>query len=246
MQRNIEIIRPDHRNSSFNFDIPEVCPICGKTMSPTISEIHVTGLPDKNFTVVLLFRCSSDICRKFFVVEYLIKSLKEQGYSSYSYTYDGPISYNRVPPVNNNLPDELKNISPTFLETYNQSLQAELLGMNQIAGIGMRKSIEFLIKDYLINVKGKDPEKTKSKWLFPAIQDIEFEPIKNLATAATWIGNDETHYVREWQDKDVTDMKAFIRSAALFISADYQVNNSTAMIEQKEAEKQLAKQQKAN
>ena len=36
-----------------------------------------------------------------------------------------------------------------FLTIYNQSLSAEDNNLDQIAGIGYRKALEFLIKDYL-------------------------------------------------------------------------------------------------
>ena len=31
-----------------------------------------------------------------------------------------------------------------------------------------------------------------------------------MAKGAVWIGNDETHYVRKWIDKDISDMKRLI------------------------------------
>jgi hypothetical protein len=32
--------------------------------------------------------------------------------------------------------------------------------------------------------------------------------IKVCAERAAWLGNDETHYVRRWDDKDIADLKA--------------------------------------
>jgi hypothetical protein len=35
--------------------------------------------------------------------------------------------------------------------------------------------------------------------------------IKACASRATWLGNDETHYVRKWADRDISDLKTLIR-----------------------------------
>ena len=42
--------------------------------------------------------------------------------------------------------------------------------------------------------------------------------IKSLAEKAVWLGNDETHYIRKHEDKDITDMKRFIDAMVYFIS----------------------------
>jgi len=34
--------------------------------------------------------------------------------------------------------------------------------------------------------------------------------IVTTATRAAWLGNDEVHYQRKWEDKDVQDLKRFI------------------------------------
>lgn len=42
--------------------------------------------------------------------------------------------------------------------------------------------------------------------------------IKNLAKASIWIGNDETHYVRKYEDKDIKDLKRFISATVAYIT----------------------------
>jgi hypothetical protein len=34
--------------------------------------------------------------------------------------------------------------------------------------------------------------------------------IKSTARRVVWLGNDETHYYRTWEDKDIKDMKILI------------------------------------
>lgn len=39
-----------------------------------------------------------------------------------------------------------------------------------------------------------------------------------MAERATWLGNDETHYVRKWENKDLKDLKNLIDLTVYFIS----------------------------
>lgn len=107
----------------------------------------------------------------------------------------------------------IKTISPEFESIYNQAYYAEQVGLDQICGVGYRKSLEFLIKDYLIsNIEDEaEIEIIKNKFLGNCIQeDVVDANIKNVAKRAVWLGNDETHYVRKWLDKDVTNLKQLI------------------------------------
>ena len=40
--------------------------------------------------------------------------------------------------------------------------------------------------------------------------DVADERIKTVAKRAVWLGNDETHYVRKWNNKDVSNLKQLI------------------------------------
>jgi hypothetical protein len=42
--------------------------------------------------------------------------------------------------------------------------------------------------------------------------------IKDMAERAIWLGNDETHYVRKWENKDLQDLKNLIDLTVYFIS----------------------------
>src|SRR6266496_6550755 len=54
------------------------------------------------------------------------------------------------------IPDEAKiadgveRVSPSFVKILNQSLAAESHNLDQLVGIGLRKALEFLIKDYCV------------------------------------------------------------------------------------------------
>jgi hypothetical protein len=117
--------------------------------------------------------------------------------------------------------DSIREVSPTFCSIYNESFRAEQLGLMQICGVGYRKSLEFLIKDYL---KKKHPGKVaeiENKFLGRCIkEDIADANVKAVAERATWLGNDETHYVRKWVDKDLTDLKKLIDLTLHWMAAE--------------------------
>lgn len=108
--------------------------------------------------------------------------------------------------------DIIKDVSPDFEKIYNQAFYAEQLSLDQICGVGYRKALEFLIKDYLMLDKDEsEKEIIKKKFLNNCIQeDVSDNRIKEVAKRAVWLGNDETHYTRKWVEKDVSNLKATI------------------------------------
>jgi hypothetical protein len=123
------------------------------------------------------------------------------------------------------LPDKAKiaegvaKISANFVKIFNQSLAAESHNLDQLVGIGLRKALEFLIKDYCIH---KHPEKAadiKTRLLGQCISNyISDSNIKDCAARATWLGNDETHYTRVWTENDINDLKFLIQLTQNWIS----------------------------
>jgi hypothetical protein len=108
---------------------------------------------------------------------------------------------------------EVAAVSPTFVEVYTQALAAEGMGLNQITGIGLRKALEFLVKDFAVATKG-DAEKDAvfRKPLAGCIKDYIDDPsVQAVAKRAAWLGNDETHYLRKWEGRDIKDLKTLIR-----------------------------------
>lgn len=208
-------------NQTVKIEYPEYCPHCGKSISP--ERIHVSDSEDSyssgNARFVVTFRCSRSTCKKYFAVEYIFTSISELcSIAKYSYR----------PPIKVKLPENIEKVSPVFVEIYSQATVAESEALNQIAGVGYRKAAEFLIKDYAISKNKDDEEKIKAIMLGQVIADYlnDFPKIQALAKSVAWIGNDETHYVRRHDDKDIQDLKKFILSAAQFIAADYDADEA--------------------
>lgn len=208
-------------HQTVKFEYPEYCPHCGKNISP--EKIYVSDSEDiyssGDARFVVTFRCSRSACKKYFAVEYIFTSpSKLCSIAKYSYR----------PPIKVKLPENIEKVSPVFVEIYSQATVAESEALNQIAGVGYRKAAEFLIKDYAISKNKDDEEKIKAIMLGQVIAEYlnDFPKIQALAKSVAWIGNDETHYVRRHDDKDIQDLKKFILSAAQFIAADYDADEA--------------------
>lgn len=145
-------------------------------------------------------RCPNEVCNHHFVL-----GLDHQGH----FVTVLP----NAQPQNKVFSEIINSISPQFVSIYNQAYHAEQTNLDQICGVGYRKALEFLIKDYLISkeIDEQIKENIKKKFLNNCIQDyVQNDNIKNVAKRAVWLGNDETHYVRVWANKDVNNLKQLI------------------------------------
>ena len=207
--------------ATVTIDTPSKCPHCGRTMSPLhvgqSASFETTNISEEGrFSVC--FRCSFEDCLKYFVIEYINDDYESATMVDYTYR----------PPIKVKLPENIEKVSPIFVEIYSQATVAESETLNQIAGVGYRKAAEFLIKDYAISKNPSDEGKIKAIMLGQVIADYlnDFPKIQALAKSVAWIGNDETHYVRRHDGKDIDDLKKFILSAAQFIAADYDADEA--------------------
>ena len=131
---------------------------------------------------------------------------------------------------------EIKELSPNFVLTYGEAEFAEQENLKQICGAGYRKAFEFLIKDYLIKNNPEDKENIERKQLGKCSKDnIDSTKIKQIAEKAAWLGNDETHYVRKWEDKDLEDLKNLINITVHFVLMEIQANSYIEAMKSKQS-----------
>jgi len=195
-----------------NCDLPNTCPYCNLIIRPINKHDFLSGRDIdflRDFRAVFLLQCPA--CNEFFTS---IFALENFGINEAIGTL---IDYPKRPLIKIDFPEEIKSVSPSFFKIYEQALIAELEGLDSICGLGFRKALEFLIKDYLIFVTPELGETIKSEALGKSINRIDNEQIQTLARAATWLGNDEAHYVRKHSDKSIKHMKAFIKVAISYI-----------------------------
>ncbi len=106
----------------------------------------------------------------------------------------------------------IRGVSSLFCDIYNQAMTAEAYGLTELTGIGLRKALEYLVKDFAIKQVPENEEEVKRAFLGRCIEHyIADENVKICAKRAAWLGNDEAHYTRKWEDKDVTDLKLLIK-----------------------------------
>ena len=124
--------------------------------------------------------------------------------------------------------EQINALSPSFVVIYNQAAFAESHNLNEISGIGYRKALEFLIKDYAIHIHPEKSDDIKKDFLSNVIKKyVDDEKIRTIAERATWIGNDETHYIRIFDGYDVGTMKEFILAVVSMIHTDLVFEKAT-------------------
>lgn len=205
-------------DGSYNMEVTSLkCPFCGMMEIPN----YLYGYCKNGDKFVVFMECTNPECHNVFPTLFI----SGMGIFNFHKILPAPV------PARENFSEIINNVSPTFDQIYNQALAAEQLGLDQICGVGYRKSLEFLIKDYLIsNLESDDnKDKIKKKRLGACIEnDVTSENIKAVAKRATWLGNDETHYVKKWEDKQVEDLKGLIKLTIKWIETEIETKRLLA------------------
>jgi len=193
--------------------IPDECPICSKAIAPLLRQAFLdSGVREGALEVV--FRCPNQECNSIFVAYYDLSG------SEYVYKRSRPNTHRDYIFSN-----EIEAISDNFVNLYNQSFYAEQKELIDICGSGYRKALEFLIKDYL---KSKDPasaDNIQKEPLSTAIRErVDNDKLKIVAERAAWLGNDESHYIRKFENKDLEDLKLLIELSTRWIEMEVMTN----------------------
>ncbi|WP_196957112.1 DUF4145 domain-containing protein [Hymenobacter guriensis] len=187
--------------------VPKTCPYCHHAITPDyVAGLTRPGVGSTLSSADITFQCPA--CRRLFVAGYrkadatmVLKSVPAK------FLLEGVAN---AQPQLQAFEPAILDLSPSFAEIYHQAQAAEQNGLNQIAGLGYRKALEFLVKDYLIRESPEDAETIKQTFLGQCITRLKDDRIRAAVERAVWLGNDEAHYVRRWQDMDVSDLKRII------------------------------------
>ena len=198
-----------------SYDEPSECPLCKHKIKP--EELHAATYKDEDGLYYLSFLYLCHHCyRVFTALHHCRLSSSRDGLRNVfesTNLYIGPSFF-----TPQEFDEPIRQLSPQFDKIYNQALAAESDNLDEIAGIGYRKALEFLVKDFCIHLHPSEDETIKAKPLSRCINDyIDNLQIRTLAEKATWIGNDETHYIRKIENRDITDMKKFIKAMVYFV-----------------------------
>lgn len=187
-------------------ELPTRCPYCYKS----IHAVYYGFNRDERF-FELICRCPDNECGRSFIATY---GFGWHGDFVFTHTTFGEVEI--VP-----FPEEITNLFAPFVTIYNQAHFAEQHKLSEIAGVGYRKALEYLIKDFLIKQNPSLESQIKRKLLGQCITEhIKDANIKKVAKRAAWLGNDETHYERIWVEKDIEDLKKLIQLTVYWISAE--------------------------
>lgn len=221
-------------NQTFPQDIdieePRQCMHCDQTGVQNFITGIVTGGQHDKFNAVTVFTCplcsSSTI---HFLVEFNVHSM--------GYNHQTHQSIETIPVKKDKHKDisaDLETQFPDFFEIYYQSEKAEEEKLDKIAGMGYRKSLEYLVTDYLLKYQVPNLEedwiKNPRTTLSMKISKIPSERMQILAKAASFLGNDETHYTRRHPEHDVQSLKAFIRVLLSEIQNEIDYKNAEELI----------------
>ena len=229
----------DHYGFGFNqypsieldVPVPSECSCCNKTLGNNlypIMAINNANPDEKNddgnvakCSVISIYRCSS--CNELFAI--WSNHIKQE---DDTYTCEIVNTY----PFSNKITtfsDDIITLSSDFVEIYNQSELAESQGLTHICGIGYRKALEHLVDAY---VRYKNPSATinPDSALGSKIGSyITDDRIKTLAQKATWLGNDQTHILVKHTNRDVQDMKKFIKAMVTLIDCDFAFEDASTI-----------------
>ena len=229
MQKTITAIDIDLYSShpdTLNIDIelPNQCPRCMVAYAEPPMTAYYSD--PKHFNqknsiyMVALFFCPH--CETCFMAEYDVYESFDSCKGILVCSYPAPDSLST-----SSFSDHITALSPQFVDIYHQSQKAEFAGLNELCGMGYRKALEFLIKDFAAYTHPDKISEIESSFLGNCISTyIDNKKIKALATASAWLGNDETHYIRKHQNYNSQDLKRFINTLVAFI--EYELNYKEA------------------
>jgi hypothetical protein len=199
---------------------PDQCPICHRNITPD----GMFLIQDERSTIFkaameVVYRCPNAECSELFISYYDTPTGRATDPNRDCFRFKGS---RPVEPVPVGFSKHIRDTSSNFCDIYNEAHKAEQFGLTQICGVGYRKSLEFLIKDYLIKERPSDKASIESTMLGQCIDNYVTDPkTKEVAKRATWLGNDETHYQRRWIGKDLQDLKLLINLVVHWIEAEY-------------------------
>jgi hypothetical protein len=148
-------------------DYPQECPCCHSSILPLVKGSWV-DLENTNYNKSFLFlQCPRPNCKICFSVQYTTTDNRMTEH--YNFKFEKfvkesvyPICYSEI----------INNVSNSFVVIYNQAYTAEQLYLSEIAGVGYRKALEFLIKDYLIEIKPDNKDAIEKSLLMSCISQF--------------------------------------------------------------------------
>ncbi len=205
-------MRLNFLNTVADFIDPNVCPHCHIVNTPHPNWQVQSKDTDNEFVFITAWTCSNQSCRKVFLVLYRRVTTNEFQFARFlNGLPKGPIWPKPILDLKDGNPKEGTEPGQTkFIKTYLQSLEAENSGLDEISGMGYRKAIEYLVKDWAIYNKPEEKDKIQKLWLGQVISTYYDGDLKDILERATWLGNDQAHYNKLFEEYDISILKELI------------------------------------
>lgn len=203
--------------------IEDNCPICHKAGKPE----YANGCLIRSFNegekpqVFVVWYCTN--CKRYYISLYHMKSNLQDVELDTLYPY--PKEFDEQ-----TLPQDIKDEYPDFTKIYSEACECDKQGLLTIAGTGYRKALEFLVKDYLQQEQRLNQKDIGDCRLEKCCKKIDIEFIRDLANAATWLGNDETHYIVKHPEYDLQQMKAFLTALISSIHNKHELDKAKILL----------------
>lgn len=213
---------------------PNICPHCHVVNKP--HSIWADDTKDTDGTPILLtaWSCSNDSCHKIFIASYKLDGSTLKFDRFLNGLPKGPEWPKPIIDLRSGkpkMPD--KEEQSRFIKTYLQSLVAESSGLDELAGMGYRKAIEYLVKDWAIQLNPGDKEKIENSWLGSIITTYYTGDLKDILERATWLGNDQAHYNKLFEEYDISVLKELIELIMVELDRQFKMQHYIKTIQKK-------------
>lgn len=170
---------------SLTIQIPKTCPLCGIGNNPTNSDAGKLQIPE-GYIFTVHHRCPS--CKKYHMTNQEYLHQNDETTMVLVYPNKVVIDIDRL----------FIEHAPRFVEFYSEAIEAEKMGLENIAGTGYRSAIECLIKDYALAFELdtkeylSNPKLTFNNAIDRYVKDDEL--LKGALHFVRTVGNDYTHW----------------------------------------------------
>ena len=172
-------------SKTLTIQIPQTCPCCGIGNNPTNNEAGKLEIQE-GYIFSMHHRCPA--CKKYHMTyqEYLNQDDK----TTMILVYPNKVVID--------IDDLFIEHAPRFVEFYSEAVEAEKMGLENIAGTGYRSAIECLIKDYALAFELddkeylSDPKLTFNNAIDRYVKNDDL--LKGALHFIRTVGNDYTHW----------------------------------------------------
>jgi len=211
---------------------PNICPHCHVTNTPHEKWQLVSNDTDNTSMVISAWICSNVECRKLFLCQHNWTGSEFKFHRFLNGLPKGPDWPKPILELKDGITSDIPS-SSKFIKTYLQSLQAENYGLDELAGMGFRKSIEYLVKDWAIQNNPDKKDKIIDSWLGETIKKYYEGDLKEILERATWLGNDQAHYNKLFAEFDIDILKELIELIMVELDRQYKKAHYIEMVKSK-------------